>query len=394
MRYIGIHVSIAGGIHKSLRRAKTLNVNAIQIFLKNARKWRSIAYKESAIKKFHLEKSSFVDIKVFAHSIYLNNLASRGKAERKTFNEMIDEIARADSLGIEYIVIHPGSHEGDGEDSAINRIAGSLDRVFQSTEKSKVKILLETTAGVDTSLGYRFEHFRDIMALSNYPERIAVCLDTSHVFAAGYDISNSEGYYSVIEEFDRIIGLENLKLIHLNDSKNEHGRRIDRHEHIGLGYIGDSGFKLILNDERLRHVPMILETPKIVGDSDSDIILKDIPMILEKSRKIGLSYPDTVLKDVPAVIDRSKRVGGSLRENVIKKGQNIFEKSKERVVSKAGSGSIKITDIFDKSLEIGASVSESLLKDSLEIYEDAKMSVFEVDRMNIDRVYSLIEDKE
>lgn len=394
MRYIGIHASIAGGIHKSLRRAKTLNVNAIQIFLKNARRWRSPAYKVSAVKRFRSEKNSFGHIKVFAHSIYLNNLASRGKTEKKTFNEMIDEIARADSLGIEYIVIHPGSHEGDGENSAINRIAGSLDRVFQRTEKSKVKILLETTAGMDTSLGYRFEHLRDIMALSNYPERISVCLDTSHVFAAGYDISNSEGYHGVIEEFDRIIGLENLKLIHLNDSKTEHGSRVDRHEHIGMGYIGDSGFKLILNDERLKHVPMILETPKIVGDSDSHIILKDIPMILEKSRKIGLPYSDTVLKDVPAVIDKSKRVGVSLTGNILKKGHDIFEKTKDRVASEAGNGSINITDIFDKSLEIGASVSDSLLKGSLEIYEDAMLSVFELDRMNIDRVYSLIEDRE
>ena len=392
MRYIGIHVSIAGGIHKSLRRAKTLNVNAIQIFLKNARKWRSPAYKASTVKRFHSEKNSFGDIKVFAHSIYLNNLASRGKSAKKTFNEMIDEIARADSLGIEYIVIHPGSHEGDGENSAINRIAGTLDRVFQRTEKSKAKILLETTAGVDTNLGYRFEHFKDIMALSNYPERIGVCLDTSHVFAAGYDISNSEGYHRVIEEFDRIIGLENLKLIHLNDSKTKRGSRLDRHEHIGMGYIGDSGFRLILNDERLKHVPMILETPKLVGYLVSDSILKDMPMILEKSRKIGLPYSDTVLKDVPAVIDISKRVGVSLTGNIIKKGHTLFEKSRDRVASKAGSVSINISDIIDKSLEIGSSVSESLLKDSLEIYEDARLSVFEVDRMNIDRVYSLIED--
>ncbi|MDY6853576.1 MAG: deoxyribonuclease IV [Thermodesulfobacteriota bacterium] len=394
MRYIGIHVSIAGGIHKSLRRAKTLNVNATQIFLKNAKSWRATAYKESVIKKFHSEKNSFTNIKIFAHSIYLNNLASKGKAERKTLNEMIDEIASAESLDIEHIVVHPGSHEGDDEDSAINRIAGSLDRIFQRTEKSKVKILLETTAGVDRNLGYRFEHLRDIMALSNYPERIAVCLDTSHIFTAGYDISNSEGYHGVIEEFDRIIGLENLKLIHLNDSKTELGSRIDRHEHIGLGYIGDSGFSLILNDERLKHVPMILETPKIVGDSDSDIILKDIPMILDKSRKIGLSYTDTVLKDIPAVIDKSKRLGLSIGGNIIKKGQNIFEKSRDRVTSKAISGSINISDIFDKSLEISASLSDSLLKDSLEIYEDAKLSVFEVDRMNIDRVYSLMEDRE
>ena len=221
-----------------------------------------------------------------------------------------------------------------------------------------------------------------------------MCLDTSHVFAAGYDISNSEGYHGVIEEFDRIIGLENLKLIHLNDSKTEHGSRVDRHEHIGMGYIGDSGFKLILNDERLKHVPMILETPKMVGDSDSDIILKDIPMILAKSRKLGFSYSDTVLKDVPAVIDKSKRVGVSLTGNILKKRHNVLEKSRDIVASKVGNGSINISDIFDKSLEIGASVSDSLLKGSLKIYEDAKLSVFEVDRMNIDRVYSLIEDKE
>lgn len=267
MRYIGIHVSIAGGVTQSLKRAHDLNVNAIQIFLKNCNRWESPPYSKDLIREFHFLRGCLPELKIFAHSGYLINLAGSGKNLKKSLHALIDEIHRAEALGIDSLVIHPGCHKGIGISQGIQRIAQSLDFIYQQSE-STVNILLETTSGMGTSIGYRFEHLRDIIGHSQYPEKLYVCLDTCHVFAAGYDISDKKGLNRTLLAFDSIIGIDRLRLIHLNDSKRELASRIDRHEHIGEGCIGRYGFKSIVNDERLLSIPMILETPKEKSDTD------------------------------------------------------------------------------------------------------------------------------
>jgi deoxyribonuclease-4 len=262
MRYIGTHVSIAGGINRALERARRLDINAVQIFLKNSNRWKSRLYTAVERDDFLSMKKAFGDIKIFAHSGYLINLAGGGENLRKSINSMVDEINRAELLGIEYLVVHPGSHKGRGEIEGIKRIARSIDMIYRERNGSDVKILLETTSGMGTSIGYRFEHLRDIIDLSRNHEKLFICLDTCHIFAAGYDISDSEVYDAVVEDLDRIVGIDRLKLIHLNDSKGSLACRVDRHEHIGDGFIGDSGFRILLNDKRMSVIPMILETPK------------------------------------------------------------------------------------------------------------------------------------
>lgn len=269
MRKIGIHVSIAGGVFNALNRAKKLNINTIQIFLKNSNRWEAPQYKDEDIEMFLTLKAGFDEISIFAHSGYLINLAGEGENLRKTTKLMVDELKRADLLKIEYLVVHPGNHKGMGEDKAIRKIARTLDVIFEKTGQNSVKVLLETTSGQGTSIGYRFEHLQKIIDKSAYGERLYICLDTCHIFAAGYDISSKTGYINVMKEFDRIIGLDKLKLIHLNDSKKESGSRVDRHEHIGKGLIGDTGLKSFLNDEKILDIPIILETPKF-NDDEAD----------------------------------------------------------------------------------------------------------------------------
>jgi len=169
-------------------------------------------------------------------------------------------------------VLHPGSHTGDGEQTGIRRIADNLNEIFASTQGLRVRVLLETTAGQGSSIGHRFEHLAAIMEKTSDQSRIGVCLDTCHIFAAGYDISTGEGYRQTINEFDKIIGIDRLYVIHLNDSKREAGSRVDRHEHIGDGFIGLEGFRYLINDRRLEKIPKIIETPKIKTGKDGDII--------------------------------------------------------------------------------------------------------------------------
>ncbi|MCU0821856.1 MAG: deoxyribonuclease IV, partial [Spirochaetes bacterium] len=194
MRYIGVHVSIAGGVFKALQRARALDVNTVQIFLKNAKKWSSPQFKDKEIDRFHYEKNKFEDIKIFAHTGYLINLASRGLLFNQSYKSLIDDFRRADSLGIEYLVVHPGNHNGKGVAMAVERIAKALNKVFKRMTHTNIKILLETTSGNGTAVGYRFEHLRDIIGLSKYSDRIGVCLDTCHIFAAGYPIADPDGF--------------------------------------------------------------------------------------------------------------------------------------------------------------------------------------------------------
>ncbi len=257
---LGFHLSAAGGVYNAIDEAAELGINALQIFTKNSNRWTAPPLKENDIKLFHEKWRSSGDLSIISHTGYLINLAGEGENLEKSKTLMREEILRAHLLGIKYLVLHPGNHKERGVDAGIKSVAENLDEIFAEDE-TEVMVLLETTAGQGSSVGHRFEHIRDIIALSKCSSRIGVCLDTCHIFAAGYDISTPEGYVYTMDEFDRLIGFDRLKLFHFNDSKKSTGSKVDRHEHIGLGVIGSTGLSLLLNDERFNHIDYIMETP-------------------------------------------------------------------------------------------------------------------------------------
>lgn len=265
---IGTHVSIAGGVSLAIERADRLNCLAMQVFVKNANRWESPDLEPEEAERFRRARVCSNLKRCMAHDSYLINLASPDDALwDRSKRALLDELRRCDLLGLEQLVVHPGAHVGSGESEGIGRIAAALDWIQAEEGDLDVKIALETTAGQGTSIGHQFEHLRDIFTEVQEPERLFVCLDTCHIFAAGYDIRRQQDYSETIELFDAIIGLEKLKVIHLNDSKRDLGSRVDRHEHIGKGFIGEDGFRWFLNDPRFVEVPKILETPK--GSDDS-----------------------------------------------------------------------------------------------------------------------------
>lgn len=260
---LGAHTSTAGGVSKSVERAEKLEFNCMQIFTKNNNRWHAKPLDKMEIKKFK-ELLSRSSIKfVVAHDSYLINLCAKDKSNlEKSRTAFVDELNRCEILGIPHLNFHPGAHGGAGEKEGIEIIAESLNFAHLRTRGFKVKSMIELTAGQGTNLGYRFEQIAEIIELVEDKNRISVCIDTAHIFAAGYDIRSLESYEKVIKEFDYIIGLERLKCIHMNDSKKELGSKVDRHEHIGKGFIGIEGFSNIMNDSRLSKIPKILETPK------------------------------------------------------------------------------------------------------------------------------------
>ncbi len=256
-------MSIAGALSFCIDRGESLGCEAIQIFTKNQLQWKAPLLSLSDVSEFKIKWSKSHIRKIIAHSSYLINLGSPEKEKyERSVTSMIEELRRADALGIPYVVLHPGSHMGRGENFGLNRIADGIKAVLDKTSGISAGILLETTAGQGSNLGYLFEHIAYILQKVDSPERIGVCFDTCHVFAAGYDISTCDGYYQVWDEFDRVIGKDRLKAIHLNDSVFPLGSRKDRHAHIGQGYIGLTAFSLLVKDRRFEDIPMILETPK------------------------------------------------------------------------------------------------------------------------------------
>jgi deoxyribonuclease-4 len=260
---LGAHNSIAGGVDKAIDLADKLGFTAMQIFTKNNNRWfqKPLAEKEIDTFKSKLKKSKLKF--VVSHDSYLINLCAKNKSILKKSREAFyDEIERCHLLGIKFLNFHPGAHLGNGEDYGIKLIAESINQVHHKTKDYKVSSMLEATAGQGTNLGYRFEHLAKIIELVEDKKRMSVCIDTAHIFAAGYDIKNASSYKKVMKDFDEIIGLKRLKCIHTNDSKKELGSRVDRHEHIGKGFIGKEGFANIMKDKQLEKVPKILETPK------------------------------------------------------------------------------------------------------------------------------------
>lgn len=256
-------MSIAGGVHTAVERGISIGCTTMQMFVKNNNQWRGkeLSDEDIATYKKLLRESSIGPVVV--HDTYLINLCAADKQIlRKSRAALKDELDRCEVLGVEYLNFHPGSHVGAGEEEGIKRIAESLNIIHEETKKYRVKSVLETTAGQGTAIGYRFEQLREIIDMVAEPNRMAICIDTCHVFAAGYDISTERGYEKTFKDFNAIIGLDRLVAFHVNDSKRELGSRVDRHDHIGKGKIGKTGFRLLMNDERFRAVPKILETPK------------------------------------------------------------------------------------------------------------------------------------
>ena len=260
---LGAHMSIAGGVDKAIERGAALSCTAIQLFTKNANQWKGKPFEKEEIERFAALRKESNIFRILAHNAYLINLASSNNSLRtKSINALIDEMGRCMALSIPCIIIHPGAHLGAGEDEGIKNIINSLNIIMDKTGGWQLDIALETTAGQGTNIGYRFEHLARIIDGIKDKERIKVCLDTCHIFAAGYDISTAEGYAHVIKEFDKLVGIDRLICLHLNDCKREFGSRIDRHEHIGKGTLGALPFRLIMNDRRLGNIPKIIETPK------------------------------------------------------------------------------------------------------------------------------------
>lgn len=267
MDYFGAHMSIAGGLHNAPGRGLKVGCGVIQIFTQNSNQWRGKVPSDSDVALFREKWEESGLHEIVCHDIYLINLAAPpGETRDKSLLSFREEMERCARLGITKIVMHPGSHVGDGEETGIRRICEAFDALIPAVPEFTGEILLETTAGQGTNLGYTFEHLRAIMDGSAHPDRFAVCYDTCHTFAAGYDITTPEGYKQVFADFDRIIGIDRLQCFHINDSKKGLNCRVDRHEHIGQGAMGLEGFRSLVNDPRFVKIPKILETPK--GDDD------------------------------------------------------------------------------------------------------------------------------
>ena len=260
---LGAHMSVAGGVSKAFERAASIGINTMQVFTKNQNRWQQKPTPQKEIDRwFELQAQTGIG-PVVSHAAYLINLGSPDDALwEKSADALVDELTRAEELGILGVVLHPGAHMSASEAAGIARIAAGLDRAHAATRGYKTLTLIENTAGQGSVLGYRFEQLRAMLDGVAEPARIGFCLDTCHAFAAGYDIRTPETYAETMAAFDQLLGLKRLKCFHLNDSKKGLGSRVDRHDHIGSGLLGLAAFGFILNDARFAGVPKLLETPK------------------------------------------------------------------------------------------------------------------------------------
>ncbi len=285
MRF-GAHVSIAGSVAEAPARGLELGCRTIQIFTKNARQWKAKPLSDEEADQFRAAVDTSPIWEVAAHNTYLINMANPEEAGwEKSVEAMLDEVDRCDALGVKHLVSHPGSHLGSGESAGLRRIAEALDAIHEARPASACLITLEATAGQGTNLGYRFEHFSELLGMVKAPKRLAFCLDTCHIFAAGYDLADRSGYEGTMKAFDESVGLERLALWHVNDSVKGLGSRIDRHAHIGRGAIGLKGFRRLVNDERFFQTPMILETPKDKPTDDVENLRTLRRLVTGKARK-------------------------------------------------------------------------------------------------------------
>ncbi len=260
---LGAHMSVSGGVHKAVDRATSIGCTALQVFTKNNNQWHAAPLSEEDIQNYKRKIADASIAPVVAHDSYLINLcATNPDILKKSREAFIDELSRCEQLGIQLLNFHPGAHMGSGEEEGIKRIIESLNIAHERTKGFKVLSVVEATAGQGTAVGYKFEHLEKIINGVDETKRMAVCIDTCHIFAAGYELRNEVGYEKTFQEFERFVGMKRLAAFHCNDSKKDFGSHVDRHEHIGKGMIGLEGFSFLMNDERFANIPKILETPK------------------------------------------------------------------------------------------------------------------------------------
>jgi deoxyribonuclease IV len=281
MLLLGAHVPTSGGVSKAPLNGQALGCTAIQIFTKNQMQWSAAPFTDEEVLAYfeNLEKSGIKS--VVSHDSYLINLASPEAAKREqSLTAFIDEIRRADRLKLDGLVFHPGSHMGAGEAQGIALLVETLNQATETAADSRVRLLIEGMSGQGTNLGYKFEHLRDILGGVRRKDRFGICIDTCHLFGAGHSIATKEEYAETFRALDQIVGLEEVRCIHLNDSKHPKGSRKDRHEHIGLGLIGKAGFGLLLRDPRFAKVPKVIETEDVDDWHSKD--LKSLRALIKK----------------------------------------------------------------------------------------------------------------
>jgi deoxyribonuclease IV len=274
---LGAHMSIRGGVSMAIERARSIRCTAMQMFVKNNMRWFARPLAREEIRAFlnHVQRGELLS--VFGHANYLINLAATNPLfHTNSIRALAEELVRADQLELPFLVLHPGAHLGAGEEAGLKKIIDSVDEVFRKISKVKTKIALEITAGQGSCIGHRFEHLAHIIVNVREPERLRVCLDTAHLFAAGYDIGSEPGVRKTFREFDRVISRSRLVAIHVNDSKTGRGSRVDRHEHIGKGRIGLDAFRFIMRSPRFSKIPKVLETPKGKDLAEDVINLKTL----------------------------------------------------------------------------------------------------------------------
>ena len=265
---LGAHMSVSGGKHFALIRGKEIGCEAIQVFIRSVRSWSSKPLDQEDIESFLEKKEEINEIwPIITHNSYLINLASQDTEKlEKSYNAMLDELNKAEQLKITYANMHPGVipkvNENISSKEAMNQITDQLNKLITATKNSNVIVLFETTAGQGKGLGHKFEHMKYMIDKIKNKQRIGVCFDTAHSFAAGYDFTTKKKYDAIWESFDDIIGLKYLKAFHLNDTDKGCGSRVDRHAHIGKGKIGKEPFRFLVNDDRFKDLPGILETPE------------------------------------------------------------------------------------------------------------------------------------
>jgi deoxyribonuclease-4 len=274
MPLFGAHMSIAGGHHNALLSAQAHGCRTVQLFTKNSNQWNAKELSDEDVKIFRAAFRRSGLRFPMAHDSYLINLASPDEILfRRSVEAFVVELQRAERLGLSYLVTHPGAHIDSGEEAGLARVAAALDEAHARCAKFRVQVLLETTAGQGSTLGHRFEHLKRIFELVREPDRVGVCLDTCHVFAAGYGLAPASDYKATMRAFDKLIGLRRLRVFHVNDSLKPFGSRVDRHAHIGRGQLGLEPFRFLVNDPRFRARPMVLETAKEEGkEADMDAV--------------------------------------------------------------------------------------------------------------------------
>ena len=300
---IGAHISTKGGLHTIFERASAIDASAAALFAKNGNQWKGKELTDDDCATFTEQRTVRP---LLTHASYLINLATTNEDfHRKSIAAMIDELDRAERLGIHAVVLHPGAHMGAGAEAAIDQIARSLDAIHAAIPHHRVVTLLETAAGQGSCVGCTYEELGAMIARVDDNQRVGICIDTCHVFAAGYEIRTRDGYARMMDEAEHHVGLHNIGAFHLNDSKKPLGSRVDRHQHIGEGEIGLDAFAHLLNDARFTHIPKVIETPKTVETESDRKNLAVLRSLIGKSEP--LSVPPVTRKRVPRVLPATRR---------------------------------------------------------------------------------------